>query len=180
MVAGAIAAGVAGEGIKSGASIANTRLTTQAQIKIAEVEARARTRIAETERRKAIITEADEITGLLDRPCIHIRWKEDNTEIELNLSVLSVHGLMAAWDTMGQYGKLEELQPDRVDQAIQNNDIIQGLLGYAPMDLTSIANAANAFTESNPPEEGKASPQSILDQILGKLPKIPKSFRQFL
>jgi hypothetical protein len=118
------------------------------QAYIAAVQAKAQREIAKTvadaDKFQTSVNEADEILSILDRPCVRARWQiSPDLTVDFDLSIMSILGLMAAYDINRQYAALHKAFEESgiwdTEQAENNTQEILGNLGTIPLDDDALA-----------------------------------------
>lgn len=193
LAAGEIAS-MAGPLAKAGGGVAESvakaysaRQVALATIEAAKHDARAKIQAAiamgEAQRATKSIDEASEVMSVMDRPCLRIHGDiAPGLHCELDLSILSIFGFMAAWDVAGQYNQLQRMDPTRYADAVQCTSIIQGILGYAPIDPRAASVLANAFQESTAQGqtvtqvENPLPPRTVYSESNIQIPKVIDPF----
>lgn len=144
------------------AEVAKAKIQADASVKIAKVTANA-------SKYTTSVTEADEILSVLDRPCIRISIPDPDFQVTMDLSILSLMGMLGVADLYKGYSFLWNLNVFNQEQARNNTEIMEGLAGTVPMDPRSLAILAGVVEG---PAAETATPQekaSVIEKIAAAL-----------
>lgn len=158
---------------KSAFAYQTAKVQAQAQVAIAKATANA-------SKFNTSVTEADEILSICDRPFVRFSGElSPGLQVEANLSIMSIMGLMACFDLGEQYTMLSEMRRQHgiVKDARDNTQLFQGLLGQVPLDASSLALLSGAIpTPSNNRGNPVKDALDALTNALDKIPGVPKVF----
>jgi len=144
-------ANATGKTVDAVSQVAVSKIQADASVKMAKVAAQA-------SRYQTSVNEADEILSVLDRPCIRVNIPDPDFSVSMDLSILSIMGLMASVDVYKGYRYAWDLGSFPFDLANTNTKEIIGLSGTVPMDPRALAVLAGVFKEvSKPGESGGGS-----------------------